>query len=46
MRFLITLLINGLILYGAASILSGVMVSSFAEAVIVVLLLALVNRLV
>ena len=43
MRFLITLLINGLLVYATSAILSGVTTDSYLTAVIVALLLAFVN---
>lgn len=46
MRFLLVILVNGLILYGAAAIFSGIAVSSYVDAVIVALVLALVNTFV
>lgn len=43
MRFLLALLVNGLVLYGTAAIFSGIAVDSYIDAVIVALVLALVN---
>jgi putative membrane protein len=43
MKFLIALLINGLVVYAASSILSGVSVGGYLDAIIVGLLLAIVN---
>jgi len=46
MRFLIVLLINGLLVYATSQILSGVSTESYLIAVIVALLLGLVNTFV
>lgn len=46
MQFLIGLLINGLIIYAAAAIFSGIHVTGYAEAVITALVLAIVNGLI
>ena len=46
MQFLISLLINGFLVYLASSILSGVEVAGYVEAVVVALLLAIVNMFV
>jgi hypothetical protein len=43
MRFLISLLINGLIIYAGAAIFSGIHVTGYGEAVIAALLLGIVN---
>lgn len=46
MRFLTTLLINGLIIYASAAVFSGVHVAGYGEAVIAALLLGVVNFLI
>ncbi len=46
MRFLIRLLVNGLLVYAASGLLSGVFVKGYIEAVIVAVLLTIVNSLV
>ncbi|MCB0585630.1 MAG: phage holin family protein [Phaeodactylibacter sp.] len=43
MRFIISLLVNGLLVYLAAEILPGVAVSGYMEAILVALLLGFVN---
>ncbi|MCB0546634.1 MAG: phage holin family protein [Phaeodactylibacter sp.] len=43
MRFLISLLVNGLLVYLAAEILPGVAVAGYMEAILVALLLGFVN---
>ena len=43
MRFIISLLVNGLLVYLAAEILPGVSVASYMEAILVALLLGFVN---
>ena len=43
MRFLITLLLNGLIIYACAAVFSGIRVAGYGEAVIAALLLGVVN---
>ncbi len=43
MRFIITLLINGLLVYLVSEMLPGVAVSSYLEAILVALLLGVVN---
>lgn len=43
MRFIVVLLMNGLLVYAASGLLSGVYVSSYFEAIIVAVLLAIVN---
>ncbi|MCB9315021.1 MAG: phage holin family protein [Lewinellaceae bacterium] len=45
MRFLIALLINGLVIYACAAVFSGIQVAGYGEAVIAALLLAVVNFL-
>lgn len=46
MRFIIILLMNGLLVYATSGLLSGVYVESYIEAVVVALLLAVVNSFV
>lgn len=46
MRFIISLLINGLIIYGCASVFPDIQVAGYKEAVIAALLLAIVNFLI
>lgn len=46
MRFLISLLINGLVIYASAAIFSGIQVAGYGEAVIAAFILAVVNFLV
>ncbi|MCO6486809.1 MAG: phage holin family protein [Phaeodactylibacter sp.] len=46
MRFIISLLVNGLLVYLAAEILSGVAVAGYMEAILVALLLGIVNFLI
>ncbi len=43
MRFIISLLLNGLIIYACAEFFSGIRVAGYQEAVIVALLLGVVN---
>lgn len=43
MRFIISLLVNGLLVYLAAEILPGVAVTGYMEAILVALLLGIVN---
>lgn len=46
MRFLIALLVNGLLVYAVAGLMSGVYVEGYVTAIIVALLLAVVNTFV
>jgi putative membrane protein len=46
MRFLIALLINGLIIYVCASIFTGIQVTGYGEAVIAALVISVVNFLI
>ncbi|MCB0553917.1 MAG: phage holin family protein [Phaeodactylibacter sp.] len=46
MKFLISLLVNGLLVYLTAELLSGVYVAGYMEAILVAFLLAIVNTLV
>ena len=46
MQFLISLLVNGLIIYAAASVFSGITTAGYWQAVVAALLLAIVNTLV
>ncbi|PSR15415.1 MAG: hypothetical protein DA408_08575 [Bacteroidetes bacterium] len=46
MKFLISLLINGLIIYAAAAVFSGISTVGYWHAVVAALLLAIVNTLV
>ncbi len=46
MRFLIALLINGLVIYACAAVFSGIQVVGYGEAVVAALLLAVVNFLI
>ncbi len=46
MRFLVSLLINGLLVYFSAYLLSGVSIDGYLDAVIVALLLGVVNFLI
>jgi putative membrane protein len=46
MKFLISLLINGLIIYAAAAVFSGISTVGYGHAVVAALLLAVVNTLV
>ena len=43
MRFLIHLLINGLVIFACASVFSGIYVVGYTEAVVAALILAIVN---
>lgn len=43
MRFLVTLLINGLIIYACAAVFSGIRVEDYGQAVVAALLLSVVN---
>ncbi|MFN7119933.1 MAG: phage holin family protein [Saprospiraceae bacterium] len=46
MRFIIALLVNGLLVYGAAGLFQEVHVDSYLTAILVALLLALVNAII
>ncbi len=46
MRFIIALLVNGLLIYGAAGLFEDVYVDSFLTAVVAAVLLAIVNAII
>lgn len=46
MRFIIALLVNGLVVYGAAGLMESVYVDGYVTAIVVALLLALVNAII